>query len=59
MTIGNKSYHKPMELLASICDNNGNQLIVGDQKDLHEFNEIFISRIIEGLQFEEAGELNF
>lgn len=46
----NKKYLEPYEVLKSICDDLGNILPIGDQKDVGEFNHYFLSRIQEGLQ---------
>ena len=45
MAIGNRTYVDPGPVLQTIVDDNENQILVGDQRDLREFNEIFLSRI--------------
>ena len=44
-----RKYVDPTAVLTSIVDDYGNQLPIGDQKDIGEFNLIFLSRIDEGL----------
>ena len=44
-----KKYIDPTEVVKSICDDFGNHLPIGDQKDVGEFNNYFLSRIEEGL----------
>ncbi|KAM3142595.1 hypothetical protein pb186bvf_005254 [Paramecium bursaria] len=45
-----KKYVDPTNVVKSICDDFGNHLPIGDQKDVGEFNSFFLSRIEEGLQ---------
>lgn len=45
----NKKYVDPTEVLKSICDDFGNHLPIGDQKDVGEFNHYFLSRVEDGL----------
>ncbi|CAK58035.1 unnamed protein product (macronuclear) [Paramecium tetraurelia] len=44
-----KKYVDPSDVVKSICDDFGNVLPIGDQKDVGEFNHYFLSRIGEGL----------
>lgn len=44
-----RKYVDPSIVLKSICDDFGNALPIGDQKDVGEFNHYFLSRIDEGL----------
>lgn len=44
-----RKYIDPTPVLTSIVDDYGNELPIGDQKDIGEFNLIFLSRIDEGL----------
>lgn len=50
MAIGNKAYVEPGPVLAAIVDDSANQFQVGDERDLREFNEIFLSRIQDALK---------
>jgi ubiquitin carboxyl-terminal hydrolase 25/28 len=45
-----KKYVDPTEVVKSISDDFGNLLPIGDQKDVGEFNNYFLSRVDEGLQ---------
>lgn len=49
MLLTNKKYQEPSAVLTSLVDDFGNQLILGDQKDVAEFNLNFLERIEEGL----------
>lgn len=40
-----RKYIDPTAVLTSIVDDYGNELPIGDQKDIGEFNLIFLSRI--------------
>ena len=40
----------PTPVISSIVDDYGNELAIGDQKDIGEFNLIFLSRIEDGLE---------
>jgi len=40
----------PTMVITSIVDDYGNDLAVGDQKDIGEFNLVFLSRIEDGLE---------
>ncbi len=44
-----RKYVDPTPVLTSIVDDYGNELPIGDQKDIGEFNLIFLSRVDEGL----------
>lgn len=50
MIASDKKYIDPTEVVKSICDDFGNLLPIGDQKDVGEFNHYFLSRVEEGLQ---------
>jgi hypothetical protein len=45
MAIGNKAYVEPGPVLGAIIDDAAHQYQIGDERDLREFNEIFLSRI--------------
>lgn len=50
MIASDRKYLDPTAVITSIVDDFGNDLIVGDQKDIGEFNLTFLSRIEEGLE---------
>ena len=50
MTLSNKKYVDPSPVLNSLVDDIGNQLSIGDQKDVGEYNIDLVSRIEEGLK---------
>ena len=45
-----RKYIDPTDVISSVVDDYGNELTIGDQKDIGEFNLIFLSRIDEGIQ---------
>lgn len=45
-----RKYIDPTPVISSIVDDYGNDLVIGDQKDIGEFNLIFLSRIEDGLE---------
>ncbi|CAD8074360.1 unnamed protein product [Paramecium sonneborni] len=46
-----RQFINPKEVILSIYDDFGNQMTIGDQKDVCEFNHYFLSRIDEGLTY--------
>lgn len=46
---GNKAYVEPGPVLASIVDDAAHKYQIGDERDLREFNEIFLSRITDAI----------
>lgn len=50
MIASDRKYLDPTNVMTSIVDDYGNQLPIGDQKDIGEFNLVFLSRIDEGLE---------
>ena len=50
MILGNKKCIDPSNVLDTLLDETGNQIQVGEQKDIGEFNINFIARIEEGLK---------
>ena len=49
MIASDRKYIDPTDVITSVVDDYGNQIPIGDQKDIGEFNLIFLSRIDEGL----------
>ncbi len=45
-----RKYVDPTSVISSIVDDYGNELAIGDQKDIGEFNLVFLSRIEDGLE---------
>jgi ubiquitin carboxyl-terminal hydrolase 25/28 len=45
-----RRYIDPTLVISSIVDDYGNEFSIGDQKDIGEFNLIFLSRIEDGLE---------
>ena len=49
MILVNKKYVDPTNVLKSLTDDFGNPVIVGEQRDLGEFNLNFLERLEEGM----------
>lgn len=49
MALSDKKYTEPSEVLLAFVDDFGAPLLLGDQKDIGEFNLYFLERIEEGL----------
>ena len=49
MILANRRYVDPTQVLKSLVDDFGNRILVGEQKDIGEFNMNFIERLEEGL----------
>ena len=45
MTKSTKKYANPSEVLNAIVDDFGNRIQIGEQKDIGEFNNIFLARV--------------
>ena len=56
MTNSNKKYANPTGVLNSIVDDFGNRVQIGEQKDIGEFNNTFLARIQEGLNYKKILE---
>ena len=49
MALTNKKYTEPSNVLLNLVDDFGQPLLIGEQKDIGEFNLNFLERIEEGL----------
>lgn len=49
MVLTNKRYTEPSDVLRALVDDYGNPILLGDQKDIGEFNLNFLERVEEGL----------
>ena len=49
MLLSNKRYADPVAVLKSLVDDFGNQIMIGEQKDIGEFNLNLLERVEEGL----------
>ena len=45
MALGNKKYLDPNGVLKSVLDNQGDQVAIGEEKDISEYNSILLTRI--------------
>ncbi|OMJ73378.1 hypothetical protein SteCoe_27967 [Stentor coeruleus] len=50
MILGNKKYIDPGNVLDCLVDDSGNKIVIGEQKDVGEFNMNLVARIEEGLK---------
>jgi len=51
MSIGDSKYADPTRVLKLITDDSGKVIELGGQKDIGEFNDSFLSRVQEGLNY--------
>lgn len=51
MAKSDKKYADPTGVLRSITDGQGRPVDIGDERDIGEFNDIFLSRLQEGLHY--------
>lgn len=49
MSMINKVYTEPSDVLRALVDDFGSPMLLGEQKDIGEFNLNFLERIEEGL----------
>ena len=56
MCVGDKKYADPTQVLKFITNDSGQNIDLGDQKDIGEFNDSFLSRVQEGLNFRKLYE---
>jgi len=49
MILGNRKYVDPTPVLKAVTDDYGNPVLIGEQRDIGEFNLNFLERIEEGL----------
>ena len=56
MAKSDKKYADPTGVLRSVTDNSGRQIDIGDERDIGEFNDIFLSRLQEGLNYKSIYE---
>lgn len=45
-----RKYADPTPVITALVDDYGNELAIGDQKDIGEFNLVFLSRIEDGME---------
>lgn len=53
MIISDKKYLDPTSVITSVVDDYGNELPIGDQKDIAEFNLFFLARVEEGISLQD------
>lgn len=53
MIASDKKYLDPTSVITSIVDDYGNDIPIGDQKDIGEFNLYFLSRVEEGIALQD------
>ena len=53
MTKSNKKYADPTQVLRSLTDEQGKPVEIGEEKDIGEFNDTFLSRVQEGLNYKQ------
>ena len=58
MISSDKKYLDPTNVITSIVDDYGNEIPIGDQKDIGEFNLYFLSRVEEGISLQDKYNQN-
>lgn len=53
MTKSYKKYADPTHVLRSLTDDLGKPVEIGEEKDIGEFNDTFLSRVQEGLNYKQ------
>lgn len=53
MIASDKKYLDPTLVITSVVDDYGNELPIGDQKDIAEFNLFFLARVEEGISLQD------
>ena len=53
MTKSDKKYADPTDVLKSLTDDFGKPVEIGEEKDIGEFNDTFLSRVQEGLNYKQ------
>lgn len=56
MTKSNKKYGDPTSVFNAVTDNHGRPVEIGNEQDIGEFNETFLSRVQEGLNYKKMYE---
>ena len=51
MSIGNKKYADPTNVMRRVTDQNGSMIQIGNEEDIGEYNHNFTLRVQEGLNF--------
>jgi hypothetical protein len=51
LTRSDKKYADPTDVLKAIVDDYGKTIQIGEEKDIGEFNQTFLARISEGLNY--------
>ncbi|KAL4453036.1 hypothetical protein ABPG73_015873 [Tetrahymena malaccensis] len=59
LILSDKKYADPKQVLENIVDDQGNRIILGDQKDIGEFNLQFLERVQEGLNYVQGKAYDF
>ena len=54
MALGKKKYLDPNRVLESILDDQGDKVAIGDQKDISEYNQVFITRIQDAFKWKQS-----
>lgn len=53
MTKGYKKYADPTQVLKALTDDMGKAIEIGEEKDIGEFSDTFLSRVQEGLNYKQ------
>ena len=53
MSFGNKKYADPKGVMKQVTVGDGKTVIIGVERDIEEYNQIFTTRIQEGLYYQQ------
>jgi len=56
MALGNKKYLDPSGVLQSVLDDQGDQVAIGDEKDISEYNQVLLTRIQDAFNWKRQRE---
>ena len=56
MALGKKKYLDPSGVLQSVLDDQGDQVAIGDEKDISEYNSMLLTRIQDAINWKKQQE---
>ena len=57
MALGNKKYLDPSGVLESVLDDQGDQVAIGEEKDISEYNGLLLTRIQDAFKWKQEKAL--
>lgn len=56
MAVGKKKYLDPSGVLQSVLDDQGDQVAIGEEKDISEYNQVLLTRIQDAFKWSKEQE---